>query len=93
MILRLTGRNDGVWWGIFKERLKLNNITAVLRKTNAHSVIICRLIKKINNVNKYRIQEEKLTQTSLLMSLSKKETYVVHIFFAPQNAEIMDNCR
>ena len=49
-----TGTNDGVWWGIFKEYLKQNVITAVLRKTNAHSVVICRLIKKINTVNKNR---------------------------------------
>ena len=43
-----TGKNDGVWllWGIFKEYLKQNIITAVLRKANAHSVAICRLIKK-----------------------------------------------
>ena len=41
-----TGKNDGVWWGIFKEYLKQNIITAVLRKANAHSVVICRLIKK-----------------------------------------------
>ena len=38
-------KNDGVWWGIFKEYFKQNIITAVLRKTNAHSVAICRLIK------------------------------------------------
>ena len=43
-----TGKNDGVWllWGIFKEYVKQNIITAVLRKANAHSVVICRLIKK-----------------------------------------------
>ena len=41
-----TGKNDGVWWGIFKEYLKQNIITAVLRKANAHSVAICRLIKE-----------------------------------------------
>ena len=27
-----TGKNDGVWWGIFKEYFKQNIITAVLRK-------------------------------------------------------------
>ena len=44
----LTGKNDGIWllWGIFKEYIKQNIITAVLRKANAHSVIICRLINK-----------------------------------------------
>ena len=40
------GKNDGVWWGVFKEYLKQNIIMAVLRKANAHSVVICRLIKK-----------------------------------------------
>ena len=41
-------KNDGAWllWGVFKEYLKQNIITAVLRKANAHSVVICRLIKK-----------------------------------------------
>ena len=49
-----TGKNDGVWllWGIFKEYLKQNIITSVLRKANAPWVVICRLIKKINNVKK-----------------------------------------
>ena len=41
-----TGKNDGVWWGIFKEYLKQNIITAVLRKANAHLIVIFRLIKK-----------------------------------------------
>ena len=43
-----TGKNDGAWllWGIFKEYLKQNTITVVLRKANAHSVVIFRLIKK-----------------------------------------------
>ena len=51
-----TGKNDGVWllWGIFEEYLKQNIITAVLRTEDAHSVVICRLIKKKNNVNKNR---------------------------------------
>ena len=40
-----TGKMDGVWWGIFKEYIKQNIITAMLRKVNAHSVVICRLIK------------------------------------------------
>ena len=40
------GKNDGVWCGIFKEYLKQNFITAVLRKPNAYSVVICRFIKK-----------------------------------------------
>ena len=41
-----TGKNDGVWWGVFKEYFKQNIIKAVLRKANAHSVVIYRLIKK-----------------------------------------------
>ena len=41
-----TGQNDGVWREIFKKYLKQNIITAVLRKANTHSVVICRLIKK-----------------------------------------------
>ena len=45
-IASYTGKNDLVWWGIFKEYLKQNIITAMLRKANAHSVVICRLIKK-----------------------------------------------
>ena len=40
-----TGKNDGVWWVIFKEYIKQNIIMAVLRKANAHSFVICRLIK------------------------------------------------
>ena len=39
-----TGKNDGVWWGILFVSQK-KNIMAVLRKANAHSVVICRLIK------------------------------------------------
>ena len=42
-----TGKNDGVWWGTFKEHRKQNIFTAMLRKANAHSVVICRLIKKL----------------------------------------------
>ena len=41
------GKNDRFWLlrGMFKEYIKQNIITAVLRKANAHSVIIRRLIK------------------------------------------------
>ena len=38
--------------GIFKEYIKQNIIMAVLRKTNLHSLVICRLIKNVNNVRK-----------------------------------------
>ena len=41
-----TGQNDGVWWGLFKDYPRHNIITAVLRKANANSVVICRFIKK-----------------------------------------------
>ena len=46
------GKNYGFWvlWGIFTEYIKQNIIMAVLRKANSHSVVICRLIKKINTV-------------------------------------------
>ena len=46
VLLSYTGKTDGVWWEIFKEYLKQNIITAVLRKANAHSAVIYRLIKK-----------------------------------------------
>ena len=35
-----------VMWRIFKEYIKQNIFMAVLRITNSHSVVICRLIKK-----------------------------------------------
>ena len=40
-----TGNNDGFWlpWGIFKEYIKQNIIMVVLRKANAHSVVIYNL--------------------------------------------------
>ena len=39
------GNNDGFWlpWGIFKEYIKQNIIMVVLRKANAHSVVIYNL--------------------------------------------------
>ena len=41
-----TSKNGGFWllWGIFKY-IKQNIITVVLRKANAHSVVIRRMIK------------------------------------------------
>ena len=52
---------------------------AVLRKANAHSIVVSRLIKK--SITQIKIDpEEKLIQTALLMSFSKKESFVVHIF-------------
>ena len=40
-------KNDGFWllWGTFNECIKQNIIKAVLRKANAHSVDICRLME------------------------------------------------
>ena len=75
-------KNNEVWllWGKFKEYLKQNIITAVLRKANAHSVVICRLIKKINNVNKNRSKRKNWFKLCLC-SFSEKESCVVHIFF------------
>ena len=42
-----TGNNEVFWllWGIRKEYIKQNIIKAVLRKSNANSVVICRLIQ------------------------------------------------
>ena len=75
-----TRENDGVCWGMFKEYLKQIFFTAVLRKANAHSVAICRLIKKINNVNKNRSKRKNWFKLCL-WGFSKKESYVVHISF------------
>ena len=49
---RSTGKNDGFWvlWGVFKEYITQNITVAVLRKANSQSIVICRLIKKSNNV-------------------------------------------
>ena len=76
-----TGKNDGVWllWGIFKEYLKQNIITAVLRKANAHSVVICRLIKK-SIIQMKSDPREKIDSNFFAYSFSK-ESYVVHISF------------
>ena len=50
-----TRKIDGFWliWGICKDYMKQNIIMAVLRKANSHSVVIFRLIEKINNVKGY----------------------------------------
>ena len=41
------GKNDGslLLWGMFKEYIKQNIITAVLIKANTHSVVVCKLMK------------------------------------------------
>ena len=53
---RPAGKNEIFWllWGIFKECILQNIIMAALRKTNSHSIVICRLIKKIKNVTRYK---------------------------------------
>ena len=58
----------------------------VIRKANAYSIVICRLIKKINNVK--RSKGEKLVQTLIFPKLpgayevfNKEECYAVHNSF------------
>ena len=43
-----TEKSDGFWLlqEIFKEYIRQNIIMAMSRKSNAHSIVICRLIKK-----------------------------------------------
>ena len=45
-----TGKNDGFWllWGMFKEYIQQDIIMVVLRKANAHSVVIHLVIDKKN---------------------------------------------
>ena len=52
----------------------------MLKKANAHSVVIYRLIKKINIVNKNRSKRKNWFKLCLWV-FSKKESYVVHISF------------
>ena len=85
-----TGKNDGMW-GIFKEYIKQNIITAVSRKANAHSVAICRLIKKSNIVNKNRSKRKNWFKFCLWGF--SKESYVVHISFYTTRGEIVGNSR
>ena len=65
-----TGKHNGfrLLWGIFKEYIKQNIMTVVLRKTHSHSFVTWRLIKKINHIKK--IQGEKLIQTFTFSKLS-----------------------
>ena len=74
-----TGKNDGAWWGIFKEFLKQNIIMAVLRKANAHSVFICRLIKK--SIMQMKIDPRGKIDSNFFAYSFSKESYVVHISF------------
>ena len=81
-------KKDVFWslWGIFKNYTKQNVIMAVLRKVNAHSVVICKLIKKIHNV-KEDPKEKNWFELWLFPSYlvfigsNKKEYYVVHNSF------------
>ena len=56
-----TEKNDGVWlmWRIFKEYLKQNIITAVLKSKCSFSCHL-QIDKKINNVNKNGSEKRKL---------------------------------
>ena len=67
-----TGKNDGVWWGIFKEYLKQNIITTVLRKANAPWFVIFRLIKKINYVKKNKKKTGKISSNFAYEVLIKR---------------------
>ena len=87
-----TGKNDGVWWGIFKEYFKQNIITAVLRKANDHSVVICRLIKKFAIVNKNRSKRKHWFKICLGGFIRRNLMQCIY-FFTPQEAEIVGNSR
>ena len=64
-----TGKNGGVWllWGIFKEYIKQSIIMTVSRKSNSHSVDICKLIKK--SIMEKKSQGEKLIKTLIFLKL------------------------
>ena len=69
----------GFWvlWGIFQEYIKQNIIMAVLRKESSHSVIICRLTKKLNVKEDPRWKTDAklnfLQATKCLWGFNKKE--------------------
>ena len=81
-----TGKNYGFWVlrGIFNEYIKQNIIMAVLRKSNSHSIVICRLRSKINNEKED--PRRKTTQifgfsqaAQCLWGFNEKECYIVGI--------------
>ena len=88
-----TRKNDGVWWGISKVYLKQNIITAVLRKVNAHSVAICRLIKK--SIMKIKIDPRgKIDLNFFAYEVLVRRNLMWCIYlFTPQEAEIVGNSR
>ena len=54
-----TGKNHGVWSWIIKEYFIQNITMAMLRKSKAHSFVICRFIKMIiNNLMKKRSKKK-----------------------------------
>ena len=74
-------KNDGFWlmWGIFKEYIKQNIITTVLRTWNARSVVICRLTKKINIINKNRFKRKNWFKLCF-WGFSKKESSLYRVY-------------
>ena len=81
-----TGKHNGfrLLWGIFKEYIKQNIMTVVLRKTHSHSFVTWRLIKKINHIKK---DPRRKTDSNFhffqvvlcLWGFNKKECYILHI--------------
>ena len=88
-----TWKNDGVWWGIFKEYLKQNIITAVLRKANAHSVVICRLIKKSIMQIKIDRRRGKIDSGFAHEVLVRRNLMKCIYLFTPQETEKVGNSR
>ena len=89
-----TGKNDGVslLWGIFKEYLKQNIITPVLRKANAHSVVIWRLIKK--SIKQIKIDKRGKIDSNSAYEILVRRNFIQCIYlFTPQKAEIVRNSR
>ena len=90
-----TGKNDGVWllWGKFKDYLKQNIITAVLRKANAHSVLIYRLTKKSIIEIKIVPRRGKIDSNFAYEVLVRTNLMQCIYLFTPQEAKIVDNSR
>ena len=89
------GKNDGAWllWGTFKEYLKQNIITAVLRKANAHSVLIYRLTKKSIIEIKIVPRRGKIDSNFAYEVLVRTNLMQCIYLFTPQEAEIVGNSR
>ena len=89
------GKNDVVWllWGIFKVYLKQNIITVVLRKVIAHSVVICRLIKKSIMQIKIDRRREKIDSGFAHEVLVRRNLMKCIYLFTPQETEKVGNSR